>query len=365
MQNKRMASKRHVYIVFYKKNLAYGGGAERRILRTINGLKNPGLSLTVVTNRACETVVSRLLDNRTIKKKFLPDSNVLFSWFFFIRYFISKKMRCTIHLITANRALFPFVIYSLFFHDVIISVTSYMYSKKKFGKSMLTRVLIELLVRHSKRIDWLYSYYSEKWTNCYAKSTVTPCSSTDYAEFGLDGTKENILLFSGQLIKEKQPILALNAIMRNKDIIKRESYRVVFLGDGYLRKELERRVVDSNMGSYVQILTVNNTADIVKRTKIFLSVQGEENYPSQSFLEAISAGCIVVATDVGDTWKLGYKTVILVENCLSALTEGIRIAIERYELLSHYAFESRQELQNEHSLQRSADYYARFYEGKQ
>lgn len=36
-------------------------------------------------------------------------------------------------------------------------------------------------------------------------------------------------------------------------------------------------------------------------SKIFLSLQNYENYPSQSLLEAISSGNYIIASDVGDT----------------------------------------------------------------
>ena len=44
--------------------------------------------------------------------------------------------------------------------------------------------------------------------------------------------------------------------------------------------------------------------DVLAEAKVFLSLQSGENYPSQSLLEAMTAGCAVIATDVGETEKL-------------------------------------------------------------
>ena len=44
------------------------------------------------------------------------------------------------------------------------------------------------------------------------------------------------------------------------------------------------------------------------QTKIFLSLQKTNNYPSQSLLEAMASGCAIIATDVGETRRLLDET---------------------------------------------------------
>ncbi len=47
---------------------------------------------------------------------------------------------------------------------------------------------------------------------------------------------------------------------------------------------------------------------ILREGKVFLSLQENSNYPSQALLEAMSAGCLPIITDVGESWRMAESS---------------------------------------------------------
>ena len=56
------------------------------------------------------------------------------------------------------------------------------------------------------------------------------------------------------------------------------------------------------------VYTTDAPYEVLAQTKIFLSLQKTNNYPSQSLLEAMASGCAIIATDVGETRRLLDET---------------------------------------------------------
>ena len=54
----------------------------------------------------------------------------------------------------------------------------------------------------------------------------------------------------------------------------------------------------------MQFLGRQDMTEIMPRAVAFFSLQENENYPSQSLLEAIACGCFCIATDCGDTGRI-------------------------------------------------------------
>ena len=77
------------------------------------------------------------------------------------------------------------------------------------------------------------------------------------------------------------------------------NFRVAICGRG----PLEKLILDLNLSriDVVYFGYIDDTTDVLVSSEVALSLQQFENYPSQFLLEAIAAGCKVIATDVGDT----------------------------------------------------------------
>lgn len=109
------------------------------------------------------------------------------------------------------------------------------------------------------------------------------------------------------------------------------------------------------------LMVITETDDpfgVLARTKVFLSVQRYENYPSQSLLEAMASACAVIATDVGDTRRLldGSCAVLIPRDAatLAAAIAALLADAPRRAALGHAA---RERVLRDHTVERFAEYF--------
>ena len=101
-----------------------------------------------------------------------------------------------------------------------------------------------------------------------------------------------------------------------------------------------------------------NLPSVLGRARVFLSLQDEENYPSQSLLEAMSVGCAVVATDVGLTRKLVDETTgLLIPRSPKALREAILRLTDDPAWAESLGAAGAVKVRAEHTIDRFADYF--------
>ena len=96
-------------------------------------------------------------------------------------------------------------------------------------------------------------------------------------------------------------------------------------------------------------------------SSIFVSLQEGENYPSQSLLEAMACGNAIVATDVGETWRLvdaqnGTRVVPEANAVASAI-----VALFNDPQLAQRQVTSRRRVSEEHTPERFLAYMSKIY----
>jgi glycosyltransferase involved in cell wall biosynthesis len=130
------------------------------------------------------------------------------------------------------------------------------------------------------------------------------CVNTD--RFQPAGAKHPWIVFSGRLIPEKNPELFVESCaLVHKEVRDRiAGVRFFLFGEGALRATLEASAERYGLMPYMQIGWCDRVEAILGASLVFLSLQRNDNYPSQALLEAMASGMAVVATDVGLTWKL-------------------------------------------------------------
>lgn len=117
--------------------------------------------------------------------------------------------------------------------------------------------------------------------------------------------KKDWIVFLGRFDEVKQVeqiLLALPYVYQQLQQIGNKDYHFYILGHGTLETKL-KQVLSNNEFQYLPI-TIRFQKDpwvIVNKSKVFLSLQLHNNYPSRSLLEAMAAGNIPVVTDVGQT----------------------------------------------------------------
>jgi len=175
-------------------------------------------------------------------------------------------------------------------------------------------VSYNLALRTANHIDFLGNSYCkglEKRGFKFNKDriSISPCSFIDYSKCHVQD-KENLVVFAARLIEHKNPILFLQACKSVCD--KRNDIRFEISGEGYLKNEVQRFIVNNDLSRFITLKYYSDIHQLFSKSKIFVSVQNEDNYPSQSILEAMASENVVIATDVGETYKLvtdeiGYR----------------------------------------------------------
>jgi glycosyltransferase involved in cell wall biosynthesis len=111
--------------------------------------------------------------------------------------------------------------------------------------------------------------------------------------------KEQLISFTARAIRWKNPHLMASAIAR---VLQRyPSARFAVLGRGPLQEGLRQVVQREGWQERVLVDFRADPSDIVNRSLIHVSIEEFDNAPNQSLLEAMAAGCAVVASDVGLT----------------------------------------------------------------
>lgn len=166
-------------------------------------------------------------------------------------------------------------------------------------------------IKAADKIDCLNPSNSlSKYVSDSDKISITPCSFSDVTSYYYDdlfATKENNVLFMGLFSKDKQPLLFLKSIPLIDNKVKNVNYFLI--GDGPQKKEIydELSKMPKDLSSRVFVGRNDDPVFLLKKSKVFCSLQRIENYPSQSLIEAMLAKNYVIATDVGDTRRLVKK----------------------------------------------------------
>ncbi|HEX2033759.1 MAG TPA: glycosyltransferase family 4 protein [Chloroflexota bacterium] len=133
---------------------------------------------------------------------------------------------------------------------------------------------------------------------------------TDVARFTPAGVKEPLVTFAARLHPEKGALLFLDAVARVRAT--HPHARFALMGRGELEPEVSRRLQSLQLTEVVQRGFTTDLAPCFARSSIFVSCQQYENLGSSSLLEAMACENAIVATDVGQTWRIvddavGYR----------------------------------------------------------
>lgn len=134
------------------------------------------------------------------------------------------------------------------------------------------------------------------------KIAVPSGSVIDVEHFQPASQKEPWVVFAGRLVDEKNPLLFLEAAPAIRQAV--PAARLFLLGEGPLRSRVEEALDRLALRGVVEVGFRPDLASVLGKARVFVSLQRQDNYPSQSLLEAMACGAAAVATDVGLTWKL-------------------------------------------------------------
>lgn len=115
--------------------------------------------------------------------------------------------------------------------------------------------------------------------------------------------KDNIIIWAGRMVDQKRPILFLEAIKRLKELNPEilDNWEVKVFGFGDLEKVVDSFIQKHNLKRNISIGNSNQLEEEFQKSKLFVSTQSFENYPSQAMNEAMIHGNAIIAFNLGDT----------------------------------------------------------------
>ncbi len=183
---------------------------------------------------------------------------------------------------------------------------------------------------------------------------MAPGPFTDFLLCQPEETKQPWVVFLGRFVSIKNPLLLVDAIPAV--LLQFPETHFYFLGRGELESEILAKVQALGVSEQVTIRFEPKPTQILSESSIFVSLQSEENYPSQSLLEAMACANAIVATDVGDTWRLvDDQNGLRVQPSADAIAEGIIQLLENPNLRK-LGEDSRQRILEEYSTERYFHY---------
>ncbi|HZC67030.1 MAG TPA: glycosyltransferase, partial [Nitrospirales bacterium] len=185
-------------------------------------------------------------------------------------------------------------------------------------------------------------------------------SAIDVEQYQPLPAKEPWVVFVGRLIEDKNPVLFLDAVPAILRAI--PAARFFLLGVGPLRPQVEQALDRLCLRGFVELGFRADPAPVLGKARVFVSLQKQDNYPSQGLLEAMACGAVPVATDVGLTWKLVDETTGLrVKPDPGPIAEAVIALLRDPQRCEQLGRAARQRVVEQHSDERYLTYLASLY----
>ncbi len=313
------------------KESTFLGGAERRINYIFSNISNPELDieLVFVLRKNRESVLKMLeVYIKQETKIIIVDSY----WKLFL-YLVKRHFDVVCYVDCVLQTV-PAILGSIVSRSKRVMILES--SNRAYGifrRGAKERILMDLNYRLSNQLDTLYPsskpLLEKKYGNGKKIITVTPCTLPRINRYTRVVPKKNYILFAGRLIDNKNPELFVRAAVKCADKLREKGYICLLCGDGPLKDKVRDIITKAGCDDVVVMKGYMNMEEVTPECRIFCSLQHTENYPSQSLLEAITAGCYCICTNPGDTSVIVRPEFgNLIEENTDALSEAFSTALE-------------------------------------
>ncbi|KZZ72021.1 hypothetical protein A3765_13560 [Oleiphilus sp. HI0130] len=260
--------------------------------------------------------------------------------------------------VAANPTLLSFSLGALGrLYGIVMTVSSVDSSKLSSNDfSLLSRFAHQGTYFFARKIDFLSSAIRVTHSKLFRfdtnKAAVAPCSFLASANRHSHRTnKEYDLCFVSRLV----PLKGVEQLVLALSIIKRPLV-VRVCGEGELEKEFVKN--EKAIAHHKLVLGyASDPASDLSQSKIFLSLQKYNNYPSQSLLEAMACGCAVIASDVGETRMIVNEKNGKLVNSTEELVKAIEELLSDVALREQLTAESQSTIECIHTLENFMSYF--------
>lgn len=336
------------------------------------------LHLHVKFERFVSQKETNIQNNKTVKEsKITMCHSSIYNYLGALKYLVKCLYSCLCYSIELNKLLNKNKFSSIYcvynggiwsWFLLRIKKIDYLYSYNDANFGLLKKSYIRMFgsdyfaLKYAKFIDCLSPALAEglkkRFPEFYKdKFMVTPNSFIDYTQFKPIAQKENWICFCSRLEELKNPYLLIEAISLIRD--KMKDYKVMIIGNGNEYIHLQEGIENNNLGNIVQLCgALESSEPIVSRSKIFVSVQQDNNYPSQSLLEAMACENAIIASDVGETRVLvTEKEGVLIPLSAQKLAEAILMLMENETLCREKGKSAHNKATTEHTIEAFVTYF--------
>ncbi|MBK7380882.1 MAG: glycosyltransferase [Ignavibacteriales bacterium] len=187
--------------------------------------------------------------------------------------------------------------------------------------------------------------------------SITPCSFTDYSKCKIGDKTKFQVAFASRLEKYKNPEMFLEAAL----ILSKKYPEIIFhiMGEGRLSSSINEKIKSSGFLNIIFYGFHPQPVEILADTSVFVSIQTTNNYPSQSVLEAMACGNVIIANDVGDTRMfINKNNGILIESDWAQLVKGIETLYLNKDLKERLGRFGYSYVRENHTIEKMAEYYS-------
>lgn len=346
------------------------GGAERRFFRLFNYLRNNGFNIYLCTSaegaEACRTLGINLDPEGTYTLPGIRGSaGRMMQYWILVRRTISLigwLRRGKIHHLhfgsNPGASTFLYALFSGFACPFSVSLVD---SIKDYQRNARERLYVTGTAAFATAIDCLSmlikadlcAFLGQRYAG---KCKVAPCSFTESRVPQAAVARDIDVSLIARMIDCKGHGLLRKALVELtnsncSDLV------VHVCGSGPLESEIKRDFA-AITGHQVHIQYEPDPFRILLKSKVFVSLQDVDNYPSQSLLEAMACGCAIIATDVGLTRQmLGEDCAILIPPEPTALAEALRQVLTSPTLRATLGANARHVVTTQQTIDRFADYF--------
>ncbi len=168
------------------------------------------------------------------------------------------------------------------------------------------------IIFNSVRFDGMYAWYDDfiewaKQSGEFPQNPLFKCIDSRFCDIEkyrpLEKKKQ--IVWASALVDFKRPVMfveALDCVNKERPELLRD-FEVVMYGSGPLEEEVRSAMGRAGLESMMTLHTnVNNMAPVVNHSMIYVSTQSSENFPSLAMNEAMAAGNVIIACNVGRTY---------------------------------------------------------------
>jgi glycosyltransferase involved in cell wall biosynthesis len=220
------------------------------------------------------------------------------------------------------------------------------------------------ILKHADKIDFLSPAIVDlfKRNIGYIKDsrfTISPNSFIDYKLYFSDRQKENNVVFLSRLYSNKNPILFLqSAKVFSEKYPDYHKIKFYIIGEGELEETSKEFIHDNNLINTYFIGKTLVPWNYLRKSRVFVSIQQINNYPSQALLEAMACENAIIASDVGETRLLVTENVgILVKLDPVSIADAINKLFITNGLIEKLGGNARRKVLQEQSVEKYAEYF--------